>query len=479
MRVVVVASTFSSQGEKGHNDKDNLEIENDPHASIEIDSMDPFNHPRTRAQNILKSFDTHPFVDIMSIKQVNLDFSSPGFPKFEDLVSNEGVETNVSDSNNELSQDEQENAYLCRTYGRIHHLDMIEFLSNAWKSWVDLGIKRDACCFHPDFKFMVGGNENTNEMLIPPLIPQNFPLRTRIHSSVTKEQHYPQRPSKNVMGQMGYYCTDRVTPIVSSLRRELCMDAEIVIRSCFELITQAKKDDRSEKMGCMYALTTHPGHHAGYTSFGGYCYLNNAALAAQCLLYPITNVKQSITIAKKNCVAILDVDYHCGNGTAEIFYDQEDVMFVSIHCDPDIEYPFHSGYKDEVTPPTALYLPLSPGTSWEPKSIINSNKEENIQGYKEALEYALNSIIQVLSKDMGMTISALIVSLGLDTYDGDPVAVPGAGFCLVDEDYRKMGNVIGKWSRDHSIPVLFLQEGGYMMHKAGDIVTNILGGFVE
>jgi acetoin utilization deacetylase AcuC-like enzyme len=85
-----------------------------------------------------------------------------------------------------------------------------------------------------------------------------------------------------------------------------------------------------------YAITTHPGHHAAQDSFWGYCYLNHAAYAAKLLLQ-----SQDTSIQK---VAILEVDYHCRNGTASIFYEDPSVLVVSLYCDPDVEYPFHSGF---------------------------------------------------------------------------------------------------------------------------------------
>lgn len=104
-----------------------------------------------------------------------------------------------------------------------------------------------------------------------------------------------------------------------------------------------------------YAVTTHPGHHASSDSFGGYCYINHAAMAARYL-------QTEYDFAK---VAVLDVDYHAGNGTVSIFYCDPSVLTISIHCDPDVEYPFNSGWADQTGAAdglgSTLNIPLPPG----------------------------------------------------------------------------------------------------------------------
>ena len=132
-----------------------------------------------------------------------------------------------------------------------------------------------------------------------------------------------QRPSQNVMGQVAYYCTDTCTPVFAELLEELQQDAAIVSHALHVL--------QQSPNTIVYALPTHPGHHAANDSFGGYCYLNHAAAVAQ-------RLKEGLSLEK---VAILDVDYHAGNGTASIFYEDPKFLVVSIHCHPDWEYPFH------------------------------------------------------------------------------------------------------------------------------------------
>jgi acetoin utilization deacetylase AcuC-like enzyme len=196
-----------------------------------------------------------------------------------------------------------------------------------------------------------------------------------------------------------------------------------------------------------YALPTHPGHHAATDSFGGYCYVNHAARAAKLLQSKLNGAK----------VAILDVDYHCGNGTASIFYQDASVLVVSIHCDPDWDYPFHSGFKEETGAEegvgTTLHLPLQPNTNWD--------------SYREALIVGIDRI-----QDFGA--KAVVVSLGLDTHDGDPCTIRRAGFTLSGTDYWNMGQTIGIKLGD--LPTVFVQEGGYLMDKVGKAAADVVVG---
>jgi acetoin utilization deacetylase AcuC-like enzyme len=189
-----------------------------------------------------------------------------------------------------------------------------------------------------------------------------------------------------------------------------------------------------------FALTRPPGHHAGADVFGGFCYLNNAAIAAQWL------VKAGLK------PAILDVDYHHGNGTQAIFYQRPDVFFCSIHADPNFAYPHYVGFADERGEGDGegfnLNLPLANGTDWG--------------RYEEALKFAIGAV-----KHMGPDV--VIVSLGLDTYFEDPIA----GFRLKAADYQRMGAALA----DLHKPVLFVMEGGYCFDALGELAVNVLESF--
>ena len=146
---------------------------------------------------------------------------------------------------------------------------------------------------------------------------------------------------------------------------------------------------------------------------------------------------------------------HCGNGTASIFYEDPSVLVVSIHCHPDHDYPFHSGFEDETGAGkgkgATLHLPLLPGTTW---------KE-----YNPALETAMKKV-------QSFGAEALVVSMGLDTHDGDPCAIRRAGFAMSGKDYVEMGQWIGSYAP--KIPILVIQEGGYRMDKVPGAASDVL-----
>jgi acetoin utilization deacetylase AcuC-like enzyme len=191
----------------------------------------------------------------------------------------------------------------------------------------------------------------------------------------------------------------------------------------------------------VFVLTRPPGHHAGVDFYGGYCFLNNAALAAQAL-----------RTAGAARVAVLDVDFHHGNGTQSIFYARRDVLTVSLHGDPATEYPFFLGHADETGIEAGagynLNLPLPVGCG--PAEWF------------AALDCALARVREHAP-------AALVVSLGVDTWAGDPIC----GFELRSEDYPCLGTAIARLR----IPTLFVLEGGYAVHAIGENVAGVLRGF--
>jgi acetoin utilization deacetylase AcuC-like enzyme len=189
------------------------------------------------------------------------------------------------------------------------------------------------------------------------------------------------------------------------------------------------------------ALTRPPGHHAGPDFFGGYCFLNNAALAAQAL-----------RDAGAQRVAVLDVDYHHGNGTQTIFYERADVLTVSLHGDPRTEYPFYLGHADERGAGSGegfnLNLPLPAGTG--------------CAAWRAALHEGLQAIARFAP-------DALVVALGVDTFEGDPIS----RFTLASADYLTAGRDIAA----ARLPTVFTLEGGYAVAALGVNVVNVLEGF--
>ena len=190
-----------------------------------------------------------------------------------------------------------------------------------------------------------------------------------------------------------------------------------------------------------FALTRPPGHHAGRGFFGGYCFLNNAALAAQAL-----------RDGGAERVAVLDVDYHHGNGTQEIFYTRSDVLTISIHGDPRTEYPFFLGHADERGAAAGtgfnLNLPLARGSDFA--------------RWREALTAGL-AATRAFGAD------ALVVALGVDTFEGDPIS----GFRLRTGDYPLVGRAIAA----ADLPTVFVFEGGYAVDAIGVNTAGVLGGF--
>ena len=172
----------------------------------------------------------------------------------------------------------------------------------------------------------------------------------------------------------------------------------------------------------------------------GYCYLNNAAIAAR--------AAQARGIQR---VAILDVDYHHGNGTQDIFYEDGDVLFASIHADPKTDYPFFWGHADErgegAGEGTTLNLPLPQGTDW--------------QGYAPALDTAVEAVREHAA-------DLLVVSYGADTFAEDPIS----HFRLLREDYTAMGASIAALG----LPTLVVMEGGYAVDALGGNVAAFLDG---
>jgi acetoin utilization deacetylase AcuC-like enzyme len=238
--------------------------------------------------------------------------------------------------------------------------------------------------------------------------------------------------SGDIESALGSYAFDTATPIVRGTWPAARAAVDVVLSGADAIA----KGERSA-----FALTRPPGHHASRDVFGGYCYLNNVAIAAQWFS------DQGMR------AAILDVDYHHGNGTQAIFYDRADICFVSIHADPTFAYPHFLGFPDEngagAGENANLNLPLPAGTDWG--------------RYKDALMHALGRIA-AHSPDV------LLISLGLDTFEDDPIAQ----FRLKEEDYLRLGECIAC----AGLPSLFVFEGGYNIDALGTITVNVLEGYI-
>jgi acetoin utilization deacetylase AcuC-like enzyme len=249
----------------------------------------------------------------------------------------------------------------------------------------------------------------------------------------------------------GYYCFDMSAPIVAGTYRAARAAADAGLTGAALLL---------EGQRAVYALCRPPGHHAGSDLYGGYCFLNNAAIAAEYLLRSTTDhrppttdqAETSVVGRQSSVVAILDIDYHHGNGTQQIFYACDDVLFVSIHADPAREYPYFAGYADERGAGDGLgynlNIPLEAGVADE--------------RYFAALDEALAAI-------RAFTPRFLVVSAGLDTFGGDPLG----DFALTAAAYPQIGRRIAALG----LPTLIVQEGGYAIDELGENVVGLLRGF--
>jgi acetoin utilization deacetylase AcuC-like enzyme len=283
---------------------------------------------------------------------------------------------------------------------RIHTPRYLHFLRNAWNDWLALdpaNAGKDA-------------------------FPSVWPIRG-MRADIEPD---------NFAARMGLYSMDSGTPLTAGTWVAAKTGADCAVNAAHAL--------RLGERGT-FALTRPPGHHAGADFFGGYCFLNNAALAAQHLLDD-----------GARRVAILDIDYHHGNGTQDIFYGRGDVLFASIHADPRSEYPFYLGHADETGQGAGegcnLNLPLAKGST--PAQWF------------AALETACLRLA-------GFGAEALVVSLGVDTFAGDPLS----HFALQSADFLRVGERIAHLG----LPTAFVFEGGYAVTEIGINVVNVLEGF--
>lgn len=190
-----------------------------------------------------------------------------------------------------------------------------------------------------------------------------------------------------------------------------------------------------------FALCRPPGHHAGADYLGGYCYLNTAAITAQ-----------AARDAGAGRVAILDIDYHHGNGTQDIFYERGDVFYASLHADPATDYPFYWGHADECGAGEGLGATLN----------LPLPQRTRLAGFRDAQSAALASIAD-FAPDL------LVVSFGADTWEGDPIS----HFALATADYAVLAADIAA----RGWPTVILMEGGYAVGALGGNVAGFLSGF--
>ena len=324
----------------------------------------------------------------------------------------------------------------------VHGAAYVRYLATAWDRWCRTPPENRCRFFRRPLP-----NRNRDEERgrvggwsagVPALVPSNFVNRTFRNA----------QPGVGVHAETCWYHTDGDTPVFRGSAPSLAGDMRVVKAIVAAMETESQRGPQNVENAYYYALVSHPGHHAGFSSAGGYCYLNNAAVLARAL---------AASSLRPTRVAILDVDYHAGNGTAELFYDDPEVLVCSVHADPGGDYPWNAGYRDELGCGRGLgktaNVPLPRGATWE-------------NGYEAALESCLRKI-------EAHDAQVLIVSLGVDAHEDDPVQERAtAGIALILEDYERMGRAIASARR----PTVFVQEGGYNLETAGEIVRAVFAG---
>lgn len=278
----------------------------------------------------------------------------------------------------------------------VHDPDYVAFLRTAHADWLAAGRSGDALAY----TFPVTGRR---------------PL-----------------PLDRIDARLGAYSFDAATPVAAGTWEAAYWSAQSALAALDALAGGSERT--------AFALCRPPGHHAGSDYMGGYCYLNNAAIAAR--------RAQALGLGP---VAILDIDYHHGNGTQDIFLADGSVLFASIHADPATDYPFYWGHADETGTGAGagatLNLPLPRGTGGA--------------AYLAALDRALEAIA-------GRDPSLLVLSFGADTHASDPISF----FELGGEDYRAIGRRIAA----RGWPVLVVMEGGYCVEALAPSVAGLLDG---
>lgn len=293
----------------------------------------------------------------------------------------------------------EEQHFGLETVLKVHDENYVTFLQEVWQKWLAAGHTCDA-------------------------IPNIWPSRSMPSKII---------PS-NIEAQLGYYALAAETAISDGTWQAVNAAKDVAL-SAAKLIIEGEAS--------AFALCRPPGHHAAHDQFGGYCFLNNAAIAAQ---YFLDSGFQK--------VSILDVDFHHGNGTQQIFYQRDDVQTLSIHGDPDFAFPYFLGYANEtgegVGEGYCVNYPLAAGSDYHV--------------WSQALE---SSFSQIKAFDA----QVLVISLGVDTFEDDPISA----FKLKSEDFFDYGKRIATLG----IPTLFVMEGGYAVEQIGINTVNVLAGFKQ
>jgi acetoin utilization deacetylase AcuC-like enzyme len=287
----------------------------------------------------------------------------------------------------------------------VHEADMVDVFEHAWTDAVAAGATDGSRAWLPD-TFLLAAYRG-------PMPPGEMPAGA----------HH----------RLGAYLFDTATPIVAGTWGAALAAVDVAISAAERVVGGA---------GLAYGLCRPPGHHAARSMLGGYCYFNNAAIVAEWL--------QRDGGAKR--VAILDIDYHHGNGTQQIFWERGDVLYLSLHADPARAYPYFSGYAAERGGGDGTGLtrnwPLAERTG--------------LDAYAVALADALGMVV-AFAPD-----APLVISAGFDTFERDPIG----DLALRTPDYAEIGRMIAALQ----MPKIVLQEGGYAVDALGANAVALLSG---
>jgi acetoin utilization deacetylase AcuC-like enzyme len=245
---------------------------------------------------------------------------------------------------------------------------------------------------------------------------------------------YTGRKPKNFLGQLGYYAFGWGTPILEGTWEAAYWSVQCALTAA-DLVLDGEPS--------AYALCRPPGHHAASDLYGGFCYLNNAATAARYLQGRKSGSR----------VAILDIDFHHGNGTQSIFYQDPTILYCSLHADPEFEYPYYWGFVDEQGE--------GPGESFNHNWPLPLSTDDKLY---------LDTLDQALSKILTYSPDALVLSVGFDIVEGDTVG----GFNITQEGINQISLHIAQLD----LPTVIIQEGGYNLQRLGQDAVAFLSRFI-
>ncbi|MCL5998350.1 MAG: histone deacetylase family protein [Chloroflexi bacterium] len=292
----------------------------------------------------------------------------------------------------------------------VHRADYVTYLQRAYADWVgDGGIPAG-------------------------VFPDVFPMRSAMRHGGRILR--PTKPS----ALAGYYSFDLTAIIVEGTWEAVYHSAQCALTAARIVHAGAP---------AAFALCRPPGHHAHADLCGGYCFLNNASIASHWLASSTSTAKEGQTR-----VALLDIDFHHGNGSQDIFYSRDDVLFVSLHGDPSRQYPYFIGAADECGE--------GPGYGY----TVNFPLEQGVGD-----ERYLDVLAQACERVARYAPSYLVISLGVDTYQFDPLG----DFALTSAIYPRIGALIAQLG----LPTVFIMEGGYAIEQLGLNVAGVLSGFEE